>query len=60
MDEIKLVKLNFSIQEVDFIVQRLTTGDMSFSAAMNANAILQKIQAQANDPELQGKVPKED
>ena len=50
--------LNFklTIQELDFLVNRLTAGTMDYATSQNVSAMLQKLQQQANDPELNPKI----
>lgn len=50
------IKLDLEVQDIDFVINRLTAGQMEFNVAMRAQALMIKIQTQANDPNIQGKV----
>lgn len=50
------IKLELEHQELDLIAVRMTAGTMEYSAALATNALLLKIQEQANDTEMNPRV----
>ena len=48
----KKINLVLDTVKLDFIVQRMTSGQMDYATSQNVSAILVEIQQQANDPEL--------
>ena len=50
---INLITLQMTPQELDYIVQRMTAGQMDYPTAMNTNSLLLKMQKQANDADIQ-------
>lgn len=50
------VKLEVEMNELDFMAQRMTAGQMDFATAKNVDNLLSKLVSQANNKAFQGQV----